>query len=246
MIKRERKQSQLDYLWVNFGERGVATSPDSATLDSIPSYGLVQELIDGLCAKAIGSVKQEGSTIVVKSIDGVVQNTIDLGSSSISIKEYGKRQIQQDDIDNRNCPYPLYQPVYYVKLSDDVELVAPIYTGGENNIIRNTILEGTIYSELKFSSSKIKGVVFSSEDDGLSGKVVFNNDPSKQLQFVILKDEEEYQNTVKDNHTLYFLKSQPYMYFGTNRIGSNADVDLSNLIDRVTNVEYLINWEENG
>lgn len=242
MAQREPKQSQLDYLWVNFGKRGVATSSNSVTSDSIPSYGLVQELIDNLCSKAVGSVTKSDNNIIIKSIDGNELNRIDISLiGDVSISAFGKKIVTQEDITN-GCPYPLNSYVYYIRLSNGIEYTAPIYSVGTTNTISNTILDNTIYSDLKISS-KVKGVIFSKEDDGISGSVYLEGS-TQGIKFSV-KTLDEYEKSVHDSNTLYFIKDSSYLYFGNNRIGGSS-VDLTSIEDRLNNIEYLINWEENG
>lgn len=245
-IKREPKQSQLDYLWVNFGERGVITSSDVNEPDAIPSYGLVQELLEKLCSKVVGSVTQSGNSLIIKSADGFEMNRINIGSleGNISIVGFGKRVVLQEDINN-GCPYPLNSLIYYIRLSNDIEYTAPIdtYTGGSTNTISNTILDNTVYSDLKIST-KVKGVIFSKEEDGLSGSVYLENS-TRGIKFSVVT-QEQYDNTIHDTTTLYFVKDEHYMYFGETKIGGDTLDDLNKVETRLSNIENLINWEENG
>lgn len=244
IVKREPHQSQLDYLWVNFGERGVITSSEITDSDAIPSYGLIQELLKGLCSKAVGSITQVGNSIIVKTVDGFEQNRINIGGlgDGISIVGFGKRLVTQEDIDNK-CPYQLNSYIYYLRLSDGTEYTAPVYQVGSTKTISNTILDDTIYSDLKIST-KVKGVIFSKEDDGLSGSVYLEGS-TKGIRFAILS-EDEYKSVIKDATTLYFIKDKPYLYFGETKLGDSSLSNLQELEDRLITVENLINWEENG
>lgn len=241
-MKREPKQSQLDYLWVNFGERGITS--DSRDPNSIPSYGLIQELIQDLCSKAVGSITQQGSTIIIKSVDGFEQNRLNIGGlgGDISITGFGRRLVTQEDIENK-CPYPINSYIYYLRLSDGTEYTAPIYQVGISKTISNTILDDTIYSDLKIST-KVKGVIFSKEDDGLSGSVYLEGS-TKGIRFATLS-KDAYESTIKDATTLYFIKDEPYLYFGETKLGGDSISDLKEIEKRLTNIENLINWEENG
>lgn len=51
---------------------------------------------------------------------------------------------------------------------------------------------------------------------------------------------------IHDMTTLYFIKNEPYLYFGETKLANNIVEDLDDIYDRLTNIEYLINWEENG
>lgn len=244
-MKREPKQSQLDYLWVNFGERGVVTSSDSDNLDGIPSYGLIQELISSLCSKAVGSVTQSGNSIIIKSVDGFELNRINIAAiGDNAINGFGRRKVTQEDINNK-CPYPLNSYIYYIRLNNGEEFTAPTnnYSGGDTKVISNTILDDTIYSDLKIST-KVKGVIFSKEDDGLSGSVYLENS-TQGIRFSVVT-QKEYDNKVHDSTTVYFIKDEPYLYFGDTKMGGDSLADLQKIELRLTNLENLLNWEENG
>lgn len=241
----EPKQSKLDYLWENFGERGVVTSPDSVSEDSIPSYGLIQELLNSLCSKAVGSVTKEQNSLIIKSVEGREINRIKLENiPDVVIDAFGRRKVTQKDIDN-SCPYPLDSYIYYIRLNNGIEYTAPthVYEAGITKTIRNTILDDTIYSDLKISE-KVKGVIFTKEEDGIAGRVYLEG-ATQGIQFAVLT-KDEYDSIIKDTYTLYFIKDKPYFYFGQKRLGSDSLEDLEEIYSRLTNIENLYKWEENG
>lgn len=266
MIKqREKGQSQLDYLWVNFGNGREILEAGSTTGNSndIPSYGLVQELVDAIRNGAVGSVTKVDDNLIISDLDGNEINVINLkeffSQNSTSVEDFGRRLILEEDI-KKGSPYRKYQPVYYIKLDNGVEYVTPItnyqgksnklitteVTGIEKTAINGTYIDYEIQSNLLFSN-KIKGIVFHQEDDGLSGSIYLDGSTGG-LKFSIMsqQDYDALENLV-DNNTLYFIIGKPYMYFRTVKIGSSETLDLDDLRKRVTNIEnLLIDWEENG
>lgn len=243
MVQLEPKQSKLDYLWVNFGEKGVATSLDSATQESIPSYGLIQELLSDISSNAVGSITEKNGTLIVKSLDGVIMNTIDL-SIGAQISKFGRRIISKKDIEN-GSPYLLYQPVYFILLDNGVELVAPIdvYKGDDGKVIKTKVVDNIVYADLKISPN-FKGIVFTKEEDGLAGYVQLKGS-NKGIQFEVM-DQFDYEHSIHDAHTLYFINGQSYMYFGDTKIGNNPEEDFTQFENRLSRLENLIDWENHG
>lgn len=224
-IKREPKQSQLDYLWVNFGERGVVTSTDSENSDAIPSFKVVQDYFNKLSALGVGSVTKEKGGIEVRAIDGSYMNTIvlpELGETN-NITKFSRRIITQKDIDN-GSPYLLLQPVYSIILENGYEFVAPIdvYEGNIGDLIETKVVKNTIYTDLKIDK-KIQGVEFITTDKGLAGKIHLEGS-TKGINFSLLS-QDEYDIIPHDSTTLYIIQDANYIYFGNNKIGTSIEVE---------------------
>lgn len=242
MPQRKKGESQVDYLWAHFGERFV-TDTKTNQPGAIPSYELMQDLLSNLSVKGVGSITQKDGSLIITSIEGDIMNTINVREMVGQISKFGKRLINKEDIE-AGCPYLLYQPVYYILLENGLEFTAPIdvYKGGNTKVITNTVLDNTIYSDLKFSST-IKGIRFLELEDGLAGEVYLQNS-TLGIHFSIVT-KYEYENSIHDSTTLYFIKGEPYMYFGDTKIGNNQLEDLEDIVNRLNNIEYSINWEEN-
>lgn len=237
-MTREPKQSQLDYLWVNYGNRKV-TSEKTNNLDAIPSLGLITDLLTEISSNTVGSIEREGSFIVIKSVEGTEIKRFHtkelLGISGIV--DFGKRVVNEKDIE-AGCKFDLYSPVYYIKLDDDKELLAPvnIYVGGSNNLIENSVGENIIYSNLKLSKNEDNGILLIPEEDGLSGQIVLEGDTTG-LTFSIVS--ERTYNSLKETkkNNVYFIKDRPYFYFNDSRIGTENEVDVKHLIKQAINEE---------
>lgn len=246
MAQRKEGQSQLDYLWVNYGENRSVINEIGEDND-IPTFGLVQSLIKDICSSAVGSVTRSGDFLITKSLDGNELSRIDVSDlfgEGTCITDFGRDTVSQEDIDN-GCPYLLYSPMYYLELSDGTKYIVPIdvYTGGETNVIRNEIIDNTIQSYLKYSA-KTRGVVLTPEEDGLTGYIYLDGS-TKDLRFRLMTDV-EYEQTVHDSTTVYFIKNKPYLYFGDYKVGSILDADLDELSRRLDNIEQTLKWEEHG
>lgn len=248
--KRLPGQSQLDYLWVNYGDFSVS-STTSEDPDVILTQGAIKSLLKEF--KGISSVKvitQDGAKILeVKTSDGEIF-TYPL-PSDISIQSFTKRQVTQADR-NKGCELPIDSWVYAILLSNGNEYLAPIdkYIGKESKAIIVDILENTIYAELKISnrpsiislgiyddglssdlniSSEIGSVSFQKKSDGLQGNIVLQNS-DKFIKFSLLT-QEEYSTLVNenlvDNTTMYFIKGARFFYFGLYKMGgASGSIDL--------------------
>lgn len=254
--KRKPGQSQLDYLWANYGEFSVSSVPSDES-----NVILTQEAIDQLLRefKGVTSVKvisQNGVEILeVKTSEGDV-STYPL-PSNISIQSFRRRQVTQADR-NKGCEMPLGSWVYSILLSNGNEYLAPIdkYTGNTSKSIIIDIIENTIYAELKISnrpsiislgvyddglsadleiSSETGGISFDKKEDGLQGNVVLQNS-DKFIKFSLLT-QEEYSDLVEaglvDITTMYFIKGVRYFYFGLYKMGgASGSVELDDYYTR--------------
>lgn len=235
MDKREPKQSQLDYLWVNFGNSSIA-SEVTDDLESVPSLGLILELLAELKKSAVGAVERQGSYIIVKSLNNVEITRFDIKELQgvTSITNYQKTVVKEDDIQN-GCEYDLYTPVYVITLDNGKKLFVPveIYVGGENNIIKNSVNNNVIYSEIKLSKNEDNGILLFQEQDGLSAQIVIDGEETG-LTFTMLNTDGQY-NRLKETkkNTIYFIKDRPYFYFNEVKIGSESEIEIKQIIKDV-------------
>lgn len=152
MAQREPKQSQLDYLWKNFGEYSVSTSEYDK---QIPTLGLVQELLDTIRNQALHSLQVVGYKLIGTNINGNKLCEIDISqltSDGRSIVEFGKRYVKDTD---KEIQHPVGTPIYYIKLADGTELAVEaneggiVYSGSETSTVVINIEEGQIRANLK-------------------------------------------------------------------------------------------------
>lgn len=157
-MKREPKQSQLDYLWVNFGDYSVSSSIDDNSQNTIPSTELVSLLLENIKNEALNSLQVIGSKLVGYSINKTEIFSIDISqltNSGSSVVKFGKRYVTEDDIE---IQFPVGTPIYYIELSDGRQLAAEaneggvIYSGAETNTIVVNISEDKIFANLKLDN----------------------------------------------------------------------------------------------
>lgn len=162
MAQREPKQSQLDYLWANFGKYSVQTSDSDK---QIPTIGLVYELLEGIRNQAVHSLKIVGKYLIYYNINGNEICKIDIselqngeGSSESpvsgnTIESFGIRYITNTDVSN-GCQFSEGTSVRYLRLSDGREFItgADGYSGIETNSVIVTIEGNQISAKLKLDN----------------------------------------------------------------------------------------------
>ena len=196
--KRKPGQSQLDYLWVNYGEFSVSTEPSDDT-DAILTQGAINSIIQNFSGvSSVEVVEQEGNKVLkVVTSDGKI-STYPF-PSSITIQSFTKRQITQADR-NKGCELPLGTWVYAILLSDGNEYLAPIdkYIGKSSESIIIDVIENTVYAELKISN-RPSIVSLGVYGDGIPADLV--------------------EADLVDDTTMYFIKGSKYFYFGLYKMG---------------------------
>lgn len=252
--RRRPGQSQLDYLWTNYGGYSVSSVLEE---NSIPTTELLQKLVDNLKQKSLNSIKVVGDRLVGTNSDGEILFTIDIDditTTGKSLTNFGKRYITNVDVEN-GCELPEESPVYFIRFSDNTELIAPIdqYCGIETNSVVVTIDSNQIYANVKINnqdsivtlnetaqglqadlkvSSDEDSIQLTKELEGLKAKILLDN-AGRVLKFKLMSLD-EYQNLpIKDTTTVYFLRNKKYFYFGEYLIGEGA----SNLDDYYTKQE---------
>lgn len=260
-MARQQGQSQLDYLWVTYGQHHIS---DSLEDNSIPSSKLLKEITDGISQETLSNIKIINNQLIgnnkfgdqIFSID--IQEIID---GNRVITNFGKRYITQKDIDN-GCEYTENTPVYFLKFSDNSELLAPIdvYFGQETNSIVVNISSNQISARLKINNSDtvvhlkdtadgikselrispdIESIKLTKELEGLKAKIILDNQ-GKTLKFKYLSLSDYQALTTKDTTTVYFIEDQDYFYFGEHLIGNNI-TNLDNYYTKQETEDYVKN-----
>lgn len=223
---RRPGESQLDFLWSNYGNRPVAS--DTKNPDAIPSMGLLNRLLQLLKEEAVGSVVREGSFVVIRSVDGVEMGRFDIKELQgvYSVVDFGHRVVTEDDIE-AGCKYDLYTPVYYITLDNGQTFWVPseAYFGGETGGIKTTVQDKRIISYLKFDPNS--SIAFKDEE-GLFGEIRLDSEGAT-IRFDMVSMQTYLSITPKEN-TIYFIKNRPYFYFNGFRIGTESESDVTQLI----------------
>lgn len=245
-MKDNRKpgQSQLDYLWTNFGEFSVSNTLEDGT---IPTSELLRQISENISLSSLNSLKVIGSYLIGLNILGDEIFRLDISeitSNGKAIIEFGRRYITQEDLDNGNS-LDINTPVYYIKFSDNTEFVSKIdqYTGCETNSVVITIDDNNVISSnLKLDNSdtivqlseSVKGVhadlkiaqtsdslQLTKELEGLKAKIILDNQ-GRLLNFKLYTLSDYLNLPQKDNTTVYFIQDKDYFYFGEYKIGGGT------------------------
>lgn len=153
MSQRAPKQSQLDYLWVNFGNYSVSSDGKSGT---IPTYDLIAELLESIKNDALHELKVIGSYLIGNNLLNEEIFRIDISqltSNGNSVVKFGKRYVEEGD---SQIQFEVGTPIYYIQLSDGTELATAIegeiYTGSETNTVVVNVQDSKIYANLKINN----------------------------------------------------------------------------------------------
>lgn len=247
--KRISGQSQLDYLWTNYGGFDVSSSITSTPEESIPSQALLIDLLQKLGNKSVGSISLKNTDLILYNQSGLEISRIDvseLSSKQISIVDFGQKIVLNTDIAN-GCPFPLYTKVYYITLSNGTQFWAKsdVLDGFESSAIKTQIIDNHIVASLKID--KTQGNVILTDKTGLKATLPISGlGYPIQFQFVT---QEDYNNLVNPKTgTVYFIDGKTYFYFGSTKIG--AGVDLIEIVPSLPiigeqNKIYLIEQDNN-
>lgn len=117
--KRQKGQSQLDYLWTNYGIYAVSDTVEDNTDEYIPSQKLLLTLLGEVEDKSVGSMSLDGETLVLTSTSGKEIQRVDASEMippSVTITDFGQKVVTQEDV-SKGCPFPLHTTVYYITLN---------------------------------------------------------------------------------------------------------------------------------
>lgn len=117
--KRQKGQSQLDYLWTNYGIYAVSDTVEDNTNEYIPSQKLLLTLLGEIEDKSVGSMSLDGETLVLTSTSGKEIQRVDASEMippSVTITDFGQKVVTQEDV-SKGCPFPLHTTVYYITLN---------------------------------------------------------------------------------------------------------------------------------
>lgn len=260
---RQKGQSQLDYLWANFGSFAVSDNftdnPEGTILSQKALEGFIKETngIDDL--KIVET--NEGPKLVAYT-NGVEVANLSI-PSGVSIQAFGRRTITQAD-KNKGCALDLGTQVYYIMLSNGNEYLTPTVTGKDTKSIALSLVENAIYADLKINnqdsivelnttpegiqarlriSNDSSSIILSEDVKGLRGDIVLNG-ANKFLQFSLVTLEEYNSLPEKDETTMYFIKGKPFFYFGdTLMMGeTSGTVDLDNYYNKQDIDQLLSNY----
>lgn len=231
--KRVKGQSQLDYLWVNYGIYSVSDKKETDANEYIPTQSLVLDLLKQIEDNSVGSISLQGNTLIVYSTSGTVLQRITLpegvgSGEGASVIDFGLKTVTQDDITN-GCPFPVGTNVYYLTLSTGRQFWTKTLKG--TSTIHTYIEDDEIKSEVIVDNS---GNVKFSTDNGLKADVE-------------LVEKVSSLPIVGEANKIYLLEtdegSQAYIFVDGlyTLIGGGEDLQLR---ERVDNIELTLTWNE--
>ena len=240
--------SQLDYLWLNFGDKTV--KPSTTEGDSILTESATIKLINKYTDKNISDLIYEKDPdnkgmvrIVGKNQKGAAVSVVRM-PEEIHITNIESRKVAQEDID-KGFNSPIGSEALVFTMNDNSQLLVSLkYTqGGETNSITNNVVDGVIKSHLKINYSKgsilfneteqgiyadpkisktDSGVSIEKVDDGIIAKI-----PLKSSGRNLKIDSVTYSEYLlkKDPETLYFVTDKNRIIFN-NQIYTKAPVEI--------------------
>lgn len=235
---REQGQSQLDYLWVNYGK--------PLELNKILTIEQIQELVNGVSDSSVTNIQVINNQLVGYNQKGDKIFSINIQDINKTPISFSKRYITQEDIDT-GCTYKKGTSVYSLLFSDGSELIVKIdeYQGEITNSINITVSNNTISGKLRIDngtsviplketnngvvadlkiSSDTESIEFTKELDGLKAKIILDNE-GKSLKFKYLTLDNYLAIEDPDPTTVYFIQGKKYFYFGRYAIG-NGETNL--------------------
>lgn len=187
---REKGMSQLDYLWVNFGNYSVQNETSSSPQDNvILSENAVIQLIQNSTSKGIASLtyrehpsKQDTMQLIGLSTDGNEISIVEI-PKEIHVENFTHRKVTQTDIDN-GCKFPIDSSVISITLSNKVEYLVSLYElglelqGNSTNSIVTEINNGIISANLKINEAQntSHGVELLKNEAGVYGNLILNTE----------------------------------------------------------------------
>lgn len=238
MPVRSPGQSQLDFLWVNYG--------GPLEQDLIPSIDQLQKLLNGLSDSSITNIRVVNNKLVGYNKNNEEVFSVDIEDINKTPVSFTKRYITQEDID-KGCTYKKGTPVYSIIFSDNSELIAKIdeYQGDITNSIDIRVSDHIISGKLRVNNDKslvllketndgivgdlkispnVESIELTRELEGLKAKIILDN-KGKTLKFKYLTLTDYLAIENPDPTTVYFIQGKKYFYFGRYAIG-NGETNL--------------------
>lgn len=217
---RVKGQSQLDYLWSTFGSYVVSSNITKDKDYSIPTESLVNKLIEESVSNPSLKLSIKGNYLILHNDKYEEISKVDMSVfKGVSVIEFSQKIISDEDI-NSGCNLDLGTNVYYLELTDGSKFWVESISGGESNSINTKVINNKIISDLKIDSNQ--GNVILSLDNGLRAFLPIKN-LNSPVQFEFLR-QSQYDKIAHDQSTLYFIKNQPYFYFGDQQIGQPSNI----------------------
>lgn len=265
--KRKPGQSQLDYLWANYGNLEVSNKTSEAPSDEVilTESAVVNEIrsyLNDFGNFTIDSVIVDDTTIalLIKNQQGIVvsRTTITRGAVITDFKQFISTQ---EDVDN-GIVSKIGTPC--IQLKDSLEQIftieLPLLSGSETDSIITTVKNNKVAAQLKIDNPIVeKSIELRQSSNGIQANLITNKkSPIKidktddgiylhqtwegeqfDLKVKELKINEYLLLNNIDKGTLYFVTDVPCIYFRRVKFGSNEQ--FSQILDNYYNKSEINN-----
>lgn len=256
-IKRPQGMSQLDYLWLNYGDYKVSEDYNESQNKIILTKKAVEQLITDSTNSLVKNVTLVDNSIITIDNIGNIVSSIPL-PEQVGVSDFKVRIVTQEDIEN-GCEFPKGANVISLKLSNGLEYLINLdqfgltIKGGSTSTIDTVISNGIISSDLRINEnlSKLSVVELNQNLNGVYANLKTENTPSVRFDLsngtlkanIALKGSnrilEFEQMTLgaylslsdKNPSTIYFITDRPYIYLDGVKYGNFLDE--TSLINKV-------------
>ena len=267
---RPSGMSQLDYLWINYGNCKVQNTPSSIPQDDVI---LTEKALTNFInsAPGINSLQlrdhpnnPEMYELVGYANDGSVLTSVQI-PKVISIKSFTYRVITQEDI-NQGSPYSLNTPVLSLVLSSGIEFIADLskllLVPSTTNTIDHRIINNILQSDLKIDTvnNYLSPVQIKTNTNGIYTEIKLSSTSDvqlfrdgdqiagriplgktgKYLKFESISYDEYLLLTSPNSSTIYFITNKPYIYLNNVRYGTDSNLSLDEIIDEISKAGFKI------
>lgn len=216
-IQRSHGMSQLDYLWVNFGEYKVSNEASS-----IPQENVIlteQALTDLIQKSTSGGItaltfrehptKTDTMELIGTSINGSVLTVVEM-PKEVHVQSFSHRTVTQTDIDN-GVPYPINSEVLSIVLTNGTEYLVSleelnlVIRGGDTDTISTNVTNGVVNSHLKIDAgnNSISVVEIKSNSNGIYSNLKISQ---KSTGLELTKEEDGLSGKIPLGTTGYSIK----------------------------------------
>lgn len=217
---RPSGMSQLDYLWINYGNYKVQNTPSSIPQDNVI---LTEKALTNFinASPGISSLQlrdhptnQDMYELIGYANDGSVLTSVQI-PKVVSIESFTYRTITQEDIE-QGSPYPLDSPVLSLVLSTGEEFVVDlrkiILTPSTTNTIETKIDNNVISSNLKIDSSNnyLSPVQLKTSTNGIYADIKLSSTTNAGVQ--IIKEGDQLAGRIPIGNTGKYLKVDSITY----------------------------------
>lgn len=217
---RPSGMSQLDYLWINYGNYKVQNTPSSIPQDNVI---LTEKALTNFinASPGISSLQlrdhptnQDMYELIGYANDGSVLTSVQI-PKVVSIESFTYRTITQEDIE-QDSPYPLDSPVLSLVLSTGEEFVVDlrkiILTPSTTNTIETKIDNNVISSNLKIDSSNnyLSPVQLKTSTNGIYADIKLSSTTNAGVQ--IIKEGDQLAGRIPIGNTGKYLKVDSITY----------------------------------